>query len=131
NSTNGIFLGARRIKHHVLQDGDEIQLGEHRLVYRDRVASFAYGERDRLDETGPLPGEWRDHVPELRYAEDAASDEDVRDDDELAEAEQEDDPTDDDVREGPPDDGVSYSAGDDGRSLRDRSLTADAAHGEA
>ncbi len=35
NSTNGIFVGSRRVKQHVLRDGDVIHLGEHRLVYRD------------------------------------------------------------------------------------------------
>ena len=36
NSTNGIFIGSRRVKHHPLVDGNVIQLGEHKLVYRDR-----------------------------------------------------------------------------------------------
>ena len=35
NSTNGVFIGARRVKHHRLIDGDVIVLGEHKLVYRD------------------------------------------------------------------------------------------------
>ncbi|MDH3418261.1 MAG: AAA family ATPase [Gammaproteobacteria bacterium] len=35
NSTNGMFLGARRVKRHRFSDGDEIQLGEHKLVYRN------------------------------------------------------------------------------------------------
>jgi hypothetical protein len=35
NSTNGIFLLSKRVKHHVLRDGDVVQLGEHKLVYRD------------------------------------------------------------------------------------------------
>jgi type II secretory pathway predicted ATPase ExeA len=35
NSTNGMFLGARRVKRHLFSDGDEIQLGEHKLVYRN------------------------------------------------------------------------------------------------
>ena len=36
NSTNGIFIGAKRIKRHRLHDGDEFQIGEHRLIYRDQ-----------------------------------------------------------------------------------------------
>ena len=32
---NGVFIGARRVKHHRLNDGDVIILGEHKLVYRD------------------------------------------------------------------------------------------------
>jgi putative secretion ATPase (PEP-CTERM system associated) len=35
NSTNGVFIGSRRVKHHRLIDGDVIVLGEHKLVYRD------------------------------------------------------------------------------------------------
>lgn len=35
NSTNGVFIGEKRVKHHRLIDGDVIQLGEHKLVYRD------------------------------------------------------------------------------------------------
>ena len=35
NSTNGVFIGERRIRQHRLVDGDEILLGEHKLVYRD------------------------------------------------------------------------------------------------
>ncbi|MND06519.1 hypothetical protein D3C83_279420 [compost metagenome] len=30
-----MFVGARRVKHHRLIDGDVIVLGEHKLVYRD------------------------------------------------------------------------------------------------
>lgn len=35
NSTNGVFLGEHRVRHHELADGDVINLGEHRLIYRD------------------------------------------------------------------------------------------------
>jgi len=42
NSTNGMFIGSRRVKHHELVDGDVIRLGEHRLIYHDL--------RDRLGE---------------------------------------------------------------------------------
>lgn len=35
NSTNGIFIGARRIKKRRLQDGDIIAIGKHELVYAD------------------------------------------------------------------------------------------------
>ncbi len=33
NSTNGIFMGSRQIKRHVLQDGDKISMGKHHLTY--------------------------------------------------------------------------------------------------
>jgi general secretion pathway protein A len=35
NSTNGVFIRSERVKHHQLADGDIIQLGEHKLLYRD------------------------------------------------------------------------------------------------
>jgi type II secretory pathway predicted ATPase ExeA len=35
NSTNGVFIKSRRVKHHELVDGDVIQLGEHKLLYRN------------------------------------------------------------------------------------------------
>ncbi len=34
NSTNGIVVRQRRVKNHVLADGDLIQLGEHKLLFR-------------------------------------------------------------------------------------------------
>lgn len=33
NSTNGIFMGSRQVKRHVLQDGDKISMGKHHLTY--------------------------------------------------------------------------------------------------
>jgi putative secretion ATPase (PEP-CTERM system associated) len=58
NSTNGVFIRGQRIKNHVLADGDVIQLGEHKLLYRNlrgsqplRVADdFDAEEDDELDE---------------------------------------------------------------------------------
>ncbi|HEX7236897.1 MAG TPA: FHA domain-containing protein, partial [Gammaproteobacteria bacterium] len=35
NSTNGVFIRAQRIKQQTLVDGDIIQIGEHKLLYRD------------------------------------------------------------------------------------------------
>jgi general secretion pathway protein A len=53
NSTNGIFIGKKRVKRHRLSDGDEFQIGEHRLLYRDlRQAGF---EEDLDDDTGENP----------------------------------------------------------------------------
>ena len=53
NSTNGVFIGTRRVKHHRLIDGDVIVLGEHKLVYRDLRARkgnvIPIGERAPLE----------------------------------------------------------------------------------
>jgi type II secretory pathway predicted ATPase ExeA len=35
NSTNGLFLKSNRVKRYKLSDGDTIQLGEHKLIYRN------------------------------------------------------------------------------------------------
>jgi type II secretory pathway predicted ATPase ExeA len=35
NSTNGVFIRSQRVKHQTLADGDIIQVGEHKLLYRD------------------------------------------------------------------------------------------------
>jgi len=35
NSTNGVFIRSQRVKQQTLVDGDIIQIGEHRLLYRD------------------------------------------------------------------------------------------------
>ena len=49
NSTNGVFIRSKRVKHHALADGDIIQLGEHKLLYRDMRGSVpqALGRRRR------------------------------------------------------------------------------------
>ena len=41
NSTNGVFIKSKRVKHHELADGDVIQLGEHKLLYRDMRGMLA------------------------------------------------------------------------------------------
>jgi len=54
NSTNGVFVGTRRVKHHPLVDGDVIQLGEHKLVYRNlrsRTGSFNVVDDSNEDDT--------------------------------------------------------------------------------
>lgn len=52
NSTNGVFLLSSRVKHHVLKDGDVVQLGEHKLVYRDLRLSALNDDLDDTDTTG-------------------------------------------------------------------------------
>jgi len=54
NSTNGVFVKAKRVKHHELKDGDVIQVGEHKLLYRDLrralVAASDLDDDDDLDD---------------------------------------------------------------------------------
>ncbi len=64
NSTNGLYIGPQRVQHHVLRDGDVIQLGEHKLVYREGSAAAAPDE-DRLTATGlmNLDEDWPEEGP--------------------------------------------------------------------
>jgi general secretion pathway protein A len=64
NSTNGVFLRSQRIKHQALADGDVIQLGEHKLLYRDMRT--LPGMRDASAEEPPdLEEDLRDEDGEL------------------------------------------------------------------
>ncbi|MFS8608921.1 MAG: AAA family ATPase, partial [Gammaproteobacteria bacterium] len=74
NSTNGIFIDSRRVKQHVLRDGDVIHIGEHKLIYHDARPA---GE-DRQEQFAKTV-----HIPEgLRIGEpddmDSLEDEPVR-----------------------------------------------------
>jgi type II secretory pathway predicted ATPase ExeA len=54
NSTNGVFIKSTRVKRHELVDGDVIQLGEHKVLYRDLrrtpVVAEDYDEDEDLDD---------------------------------------------------------------------------------
>jgi type II secretory pathway predicted ATPase ExeA len=52
NSTNGVFIKSQRVKRQELADGDVIQLGEHKLLYRDlrRAQVVPHGYREEDDE---------------------------------------------------------------------------------
>jgi general secretion pathway protein A len=41
NSTNGVFVQSKRVKRQELADGDIVQLGEHKLLYRDLRQALA------------------------------------------------------------------------------------------
>jgi len=71
NSTNGVYVKGKRVKHHGLKDGDIIQLGEHKLLYRDLRRSLVPVVDDEEGE--------------------ADDDEDLRDDLADEESEEEDD----------------------------------------
>jgi len=60
NSTNGVFIDTQRIQRHQLVDGDEIQLGEHRLVYRDLRRSSGPDEDTALTELAEADTETQD-----------------------------------------------------------------------
>ena len=65
NSTNGVFVKSKRVRHHNLNDGDVISLGDHDLIYIDeRPASRAARE---LADTGKH-GDTASHPPPPRTA---------------------------------------------------------------
>lgn len=53
NSTNGIFVNGKRVKHQELSDGDVIQVGEHKLIYRDLRSG--YGDSEATDADIDVP----------------------------------------------------------------------------
>jgi type II secretory pathway predicted ATPase ExeA len=72
NSTNGVFIRAQRVKHQVLADGDVIQLGEHKLLYRDmrgmatsQLVDAEEDEDDDLDDFEDDEEEEEDEADEL------------------------------------------------------------------
>ena len=79
NSTNGVFIRAQRVKHQVLADGDIIQLGEHKLLYRD-MRGMAARELIAVDDDD-------EDEDDLGDFEDDEDDEDEDEDEELDEEE--------------------------------------------
>lgn len=59
NSTNGVYVKSKRVKHYELKDGDVIQLGEHKLLYRDLRRALV-AARDAADDEEDLDDETRE-----------------------------------------------------------------------
>jgi general secretion pathway protein A len=76
NSTNGMFFHAQRIKQHVLRDGDVLQLGEHRLVYRDLRAGAGAQHLEATDRRPVLDVQALDLDAEPDAADEAESEDD-------------------------------------------------------
>jgi general secretion pathway protein A len=55
NSTNGIFVRAKRVRRRMLNDGDVVQIGQHEIMYFD----------ERLSRTRALSGEGEDDAVPL------------------------------------------------------------------
>jgi type II secretory pathway predicted ATPase ExeA len=55
NSTNGIYVRAKRVRRRMLNDGDVVQIGQHEIMYFD----------ERLSRTRVLPGDGEDDAVPL------------------------------------------------------------------
>ena len=55
NSTNGIYVRAKRVRRRMLNDGDVVQIGQHEIMYFD----------ERLSRTRALSGEGDDDAVPL------------------------------------------------------------------
>ena len=67
NSTNGVYVKGKRVKHHELKDGDIIQLGEHKLLYRDlrrTIATASDDEDEGEDDDEDLRDDLDDDEPD-------------------------------------------------------------------
>lgn len=78
NSTNGVFIRSQRVKHHTLADGDIIQVGEHKLLYRDMRGT---GKHRLLpdDDDDDLDDEDEDYERELENRDSSLQDASERD----------------------------------------------------
>ena len=84
NSTNGVYVKGKRVKHHELKDGDIIQLGEHKLLYRDLRRTLAPAIDDDEDDEADDDEDLRDDLGDEEPEEDEGAEPEERDG-ELAE----------------------------------------------
>jgi type II secretory pathway predicted ATPase ExeA len=76
NSTNGIFVRAKRVRRRMLNDGDVVQIGQHEIMYFD----------ERLSRTRVLPGDSEDDaVPLVQDVAGKQGGQETEDDDEAVE----------------------------------------------
>jgi len=64
NSTNGIYVRAKRVRRRMLNDGDVVQIGQHEIMYfDDRMARTRIPLGDEKDDAVPLlhPEQGQDH----------------------------------------------------------------------
>lgn len=76
NSTNGMLIEGQRVQYRVMHDGEVIQLGEHKLIYRDYRE-----ETDDNEHTSPHEDSQESELDEALVPEDSQTAE-VSDDDE-------------------------------------------------
>ena len=74
NSTNGIYVRAKRVRRRMLNDGDVVQIGQHEVMYFD----------ERLSRTRAMPGDIEDDAVPLAQGKQAGHETEDEDDDEPA-----------------------------------------------
>jgi type II secretory pathway predicted ATPase ExeA len=52
NSTNGIYVKSKRVRHHNLNDGDVVAVGQHEIMYIDERSPRVRGIADPIEEAG-------------------------------------------------------------------------------
>ncbi|HKU15020.1 MAG TPA: AAA family ATPase [Steroidobacteraceae bacterium] len=74
NSTNGIYVRAKRVRRRMLNDGDVVQIGQHEIMYFDERMSRTRVLADGEDDAAPLDiGERKQAGPETEDEEDAVA----------------------------------------------------------
>ncbi len=54
NSTNGIYVRAKRVRRRILNDGDVVHIGQHEIMYFDERLSRSRAHTDTEDDVGAL-----------------------------------------------------------------------------
>jgi general secretion pathway protein A len=78
NSTNGVYIKSKRVKRQELVDGDVIQLGEHKLLYRDMRQVLKSGEQYDDEEDADEDDEDLDEEEDEGEDEDALEERDLQ-----------------------------------------------------
>jgi general secretion pathway protein A len=78
NSTNGVYIKSKRVKRQELVDGDVIQLGEHKLLYRDMRQVLKRGEQYDDEEESDEDDENLDEEEDEGEDEDALEERDLQ-----------------------------------------------------
>jgi type II secretory pathway predicted ATPase ExeA len=121
NSTNGMLIEGKRVQYRVLADGEVIQLGEHKLIYRDLRA-------DNADEhTSPQTDDSDDieHAETFSPGDDHEEIEAVNADDADTESEEVAEAADDDAAEAEAEEASSDADTDEEDSEENETLEAD------
>jgi predicted component of type VI protein secretion system len=74
NSTNGIYVRAKRVRRRILNDGDVVHIGQHEIMYFDeRIARGRAHHIETADDVNALLEEERAHEHEENEEDDADS----------------------------------------------------------